>query len=108
MVERIVHPSTSEEDARLNALAARIETEGPEMAARLERMERAEREPGVRGELRRAIRDALVAPRRLAEATGVDVDLIRGFQEGRADLPSADLERLAGHFGLTVVLTATV
>jgi hypothetical protein len=107
MAERVIHPSTPEEDARLNALAARFEADAPSLAARLGRMEQAECEPGIRGELRRVIREALISPRTLSEATGVDLELIHRFQEGTSDLPSAILERLARHLGLSLVLSAS-
>lgn len=103
MAERIIVKSTPEEAARIDSLAAQIEAETSEIAARLQRMELAEQEAGIRGDLRRVIRDSLIGPDRLSNEAGVDLDRLQQFQEGTMDLPLCEMERLAERLGMHLV-----
>jgi hypothetical protein len=104
MADRIIHKCTPEEAARLSALAAQIEAEKDEIAASHRRRVAAEDEPGLRGELRRRIRESFINPRELASSAGVELDLFMDFQEGLADLPLGAFERLTDRLGLVVHL----
>lgn len=104
MNERIIHKSTPEEDARLNALAADIEAHKEEIAERLEREELASREDSLAGQLRRAIDASMIGPDKLAIEVGVDFATFRAFQVGDADLPFEAFERLAKRLGLSLVM----
>jgi hypothetical protein len=106
MADRVIHKSTPEEDARLDALAAQFEAEKDEIVAAHRRRMAAEMEPGIRGELRKRMREAFIDPLELAESAGVELDLFMDFQEGLADLPLAAFERLTERLGLIVRLAS--
>jgi hypothetical protein len=105
MAERTIYQATPEEAARIDAISAAVEAEKPEIIARLTRMDAAERDTGVRGELRRAIRDSMIGPRRLSIETEIAQDLLMDFQEGLAELPLSDMERIAARLGMTLILS---
>jgi hypothetical protein len=106
MADRIIHPTTPEEAARIDALAALAEAERPEIIARYHRRRAAEQEPGLRGDLRRAITASLISPDELASAAGVGVGQFMAFQEGQDDLPLSAFERLTERLGLVVQLSS--
>lgn len=104
MPDRIIHPTSPEDAARIDALAAAVEAERPELIARYHRRRSAESASGFRGDLRRAITASMVGPDELAEVAGVDVALFMDFQEGVADLPFLAIERLLSRLGMTLAL----
>jgi hypothetical protein len=106
MADRIIHSSTPEEAAAIDALAASAEGERTDVIARYQRRRAAEQEPGLRGDLRRAIAASMIGPDDLALAAGVDVIQFLAFQEGEADLPLSAFERLAERLGLILQLAS--
>ncbi len=104
MVDKIIHPTTPEEAARIDALAALAEAERPEIIARYHRRRAAEQEAGLRGDLRRAITASLIGPDELASAAGVGQFM--AFQEGQDDLPLSAFGRLTERLGLIVQLSS--
>jgi hypothetical protein len=105
--EVIVHKATPEQSARLAKLAALVESERPDLAARLEREDIAAAQPTFSGELRRAIRASFLQPGDLARDAGVDWQDFALFLQGRAELSTRAIDLLASRLGLSLVkLTA--
>jgi hypothetical protein len=103
---RTIRESTPEEAERIDRLAALAEAEGPEIAARVNRMLVAEQEPGPRGELRRLLRESMIGPTRLSADTGVDAERLAAFREGLGDLSLSEMERLGRRVGFTIAIVA--
>lgn len=108
MTERVIHKTTPEEAARLDALAAEIESHKEEIIARLEREDLASQEDSLSGQLRRAIDASLIGPEELANAAGIDLDTFLAFQVGDAELSLKVFERLARRLGMAVVMQPIV
>lgn len=104
MPDRIIHPTSPDDAARIDAIAAAVEAERPELIARYRRRRAAESEAGLRGDLRRAITASMIGPDKLADVAGVDVSLLMDFQEGVADLPFLSIEKLLNRLGMELAL----
>jgi hypothetical protein len=102
-LEAIVHKATPEQAARLAKLAALVESEQPDLAARLEREDMAAAQPTFSGELRRAIRASRLQPGDLARDAGVDWRDFALFLQGHAELSTCAIDRLASRLGLSLV-----
>lgn len=74
-----------------------------ENIAAYHRRRQAEAEPGLAGDLRRAITAARRLPQQLAAEAGTTVELLEGFREGAADLPLDVVDRLVGLLGLRLM-----
>lgn len=68
-----------------------------------QRLEAAAAQPGLSGELRRALRAAKVWPDVVAHDCGIDAKRFRAFLADEDSLPSAELDRLAVRLGLHLV-----
>ncbi len=63
----------------------------------------AAKEPGLSGDLRRAINASGRRPEELAAAAGIDLHLLSDFRAGTAVLPSDAVDRLAEVLGLRLM-----
>jgi len=95
-----IDPATLE---RLRATIGGQSGEREVVLAQLERMDIAAAEPGVCGQLRRAVAKADTHMHTLAGEIGIQPMLLQDFLEGLADLDSATIDRLAERLGLTLV-----
>jgi hypothetical protein len=104
---RTIRTATPEEAVEIDRVDTLMKAEAPELMARVARMEIAEQEPGVRGELRRLLRESMFGPKRLSADSGVDKDRLDAFREGDGDLTIAEMEQLGRLVGFSVQIVAT-
>ncbi len=106
MPERIIHPLTPDEEARLDRKAALAEADKDDMIERYRLQEIASAQPTFRGELLRAIDTCDVRITELAELAGVDFVTFDDFRCGRFELSLDAFERVARRLGLSLVKAA--
>jgi ribosome-binding protein aMBF1 (putative translation factor) len=101
---RSVHFELTEEQ-RADQQQKIAEEEGlrEENIAAYRRRRQAEVEPGLAGDLRRAITAARRRPDELAAAAGISVESLEDFREGSADLPLDVVDKLAAILGLRLM-----
>lgn len=96
---------TLTEEQRADQQKKIAEEEGlrEENIAAYRRRRQAEAEPGLSGDLRRAISAARRRPDELAAASGISVELLEDFREGSADLPLDAVDKLVVLLGLRLM-----
>jgi hypothetical protein len=92
----------SETLARLNASVGGLPGEREEVLAQLERMDVAAADPGVCGQLRRAVARSELGFDAIARAAQLDWSALQAFLEDREPLDSTAFGRLAAALGLTL------
>jgi len=105
---RVMTDFTPEQSAQWRAAADEEEASRPETIKSIRRMREAAQEPGVFGDLRRAISARLLAEHRQGrppstEPLSIDARRLEEFREGVAPLPADDLRRLIEILGLQLV-----
>ncbi len=93
----------SETRARLDALVGGLPGERDEVLAQLERMDLAAADPGVCGQLRRAVAKSESTFDAIARAANLERSTLQAFLEDREPLDSTSFGRLAAALGLTLV-----
>jgi hypothetical protein len=106
MSERKQHTWTAEEQARWRAGVEEELQAMPENIARAKRFRAALAEPGVAGQLRRAIVDRHIRTADLAEQAGVSFESLDGFLFGESPLDSDAFARVAAALRYELVQAA--
>jgi hypothetical protein len=103
MSEIVIHQTTPEETARLEALAAEWDREKDSVIAELERKEAAAMGNSLAAQVRQAIFESFLLPDVIAKDIGVETDLVHRFQLAEEDLPFSAFEKLVKRLGLKLV-----
>lgn len=102
MAERIIHPTSPEEAARIDRLADLAEQDRDDLVQRQQLRAIAAREESFKGEVLRALADVDLRITELADLTGVDVVTFDDFRCGLYELPLPAFERLARRLGFAL------